>query len=160
MAVEVNYWPPKRNAEGGIDVGHASLLVEGNNPTEARYLSVWPGEALAILFGLGALNTYEDDVDSEKGYPLVVRLQGLNEDKIKAQIAVIKNKPRYSFIALNCATLASICLNAGVPGIEIATLSNMLSSLLNPAIGFLTSPVSYTPATLHMNAKILAMKYA
>jgi hypothetical protein len=154
MAVEVNYWPPR-----GTNVGHASLLVEGDNPTEARYLSVWPGEALAILYGLGALNNYQDDVDSENAYPVVVRLYGLNEDKIRAQIDVIRKNPRYSFIALNCATNASICLNAGVPGIEIITLGNMVSSLVNPALGFLTSPVSYTPATLYINAKVLATRY-
>jgi hypothetical protein len=144
MAVEVYFWPPK-----GSNVGHAAIMADGGTPAGRAYLSAWPGEALAILFGAAAFNQYEDDVRSEGGHPQVVRLTKLDETKIKAQIEKCKNAGKYGFISLNCATQASICLNAGVPGAQ-----------LKQALELLGGPTSYLFGTSVINTPWMLFLYA
>ncbi|MDQ6786796.1 MAG: hypothetical protein M3033_08290 [Acidobacteriota bacterium] len=152
MAVEVYCWQPKGN-----NVGHASIKVDGGAPPGSSYLSVWPGEALAIVFGKAAFNKYEDDVGSEGGQPLVARLTKLDETAIKAQMEIMRRSENYCFIAFNCATQASICLNAGVPG---ATVRRALDFLGGP-LSFVFSPsIINTPWNLYAYAKLLEKSYA
>jgi hypothetical protein len=150
MAVEVYWWPP----DGG-NVGHASIMVDGGNPPGIAYLSAWPGSALSIFLpDKGDFHQFSDDVSSEGNrQPQVVRLNNLNETLIKTQIDHCKTAAKYCFIALNCATQASICLNAGVPGARIKQMFEMMSGPIGFVFG--TTVIS-SPWTLFLYAKSLA----
>ena len=152
MAVEVYFWPPKSG-----NVGHAAIMADGGQPEGAAYFSAWPGTAASIFFGPATFNAYQDDLSSEGGKPAVVRLTRLDETAIKEQMQNCRTANRYSFIALNCATQASICLNAGVPGGSIRLAMDLLSG----SMGFLfgTSVIS-TPWNLYLYAKSLEGNYA
>jgi hypothetical protein len=152
MAVEVYFWSPKKG-----NIGHAAIMTDGGVPPGPSYLSVWPGTALAIIFGPAAFNKYQDDVASEGGRPQVVRLTKLDETAIKAQIEKCREAARYGFITLNCATQASICLNAGVPGAKLRLALDMLGGPLGYV--FSTSVIN-TPWNLFLYARLLATKSA
>jgi len=155
MAVEVYFWPPK-----GENIGHAAIMVDGGSPPGRAYLSAWPGSALSILFGAGSYNAYSDDVGAEGGPPNVVRLTKLDETAIKAQIEKCKQAGMYSFTVLNCATQASICLNAGVPHNLLHEAFDAVVGLANPAGFFAQTSTINTPWTLFLYAKGLALNYA
>lgn len=154
MAVEIYFWPPKLDGT----IGHAAIMVDGGSPAGRVYLSAWPGELLAILFGNAAFNEYNDDVSSEgKRNPEVVRLTKLDETAIKAQIQKIKGAGKYAFAAFNCASQASLCLDAGVP---YRLLRHGMEILAGPTgVPFQTS-VIHTPWNLWLYAKSLTVKYA
>jgi hypothetical protein len=152
MAVEVYWWPPKG---GDKSVGHAAIMVDGGKPAGRAYLSVWPGELLSIVIGSASFFEYQDDVRTEGGRPRVVRLTRLNETAIRTQVKNLQQTARYSFVAMNCATQASICLNAGLPaGIR----------LLQTALDFMgpnriSMTVMNTPWNLFAYAKSLSPHY-
>ena len=58
---------------------------------------------------------------------------------------------------MNCATQASICLNAGVPG---AQLKQALDFLGGPMSFVFSTSVINTPWTLFLYAKSLGLTYA
>ena len=152
MAVEVYFWPPK-----GSNIGHAAIMTDGGTPAGQSYLSAWPGDALAVFFGTAAFNQFDDDVRSEGGRPQVVRLTKLDETAIKAQIEKCKQAGKYGFLGLNCATQASICLNAGVPG---ARLQQALELLGGPNSYLFGTSVINTPWNLFLYARTLRLTYA
>ena len=149
MAVEVYFWPPQ-----GGNIGHASIKVDGGSPQGIAYLSAWPGSALSIFLpAQGDYHQFDDDVSSEGNrQPQVVRLTNLDETAIKKQIDAFKSAATYSFISLNCATQASICLNAGVPGARLRQVLDMLNGPMGYVFG--TSVIN-TPWTLFLYAKTL-----
>lgn len=155
MAVEVYFWPPK-----GENIGHAAIMVDGGSPPGKAYLSAWPGSVLSIIAGPGAFNAYSSDLAAEGGAPQVVRLTKLDETAIKEQIEKCKRGGVYSFPSFNCATQASICLNAGVPYNMLHQAADLLAGAGNPlGYVFQTSTIN-TPWNLWLYAKGLALKYA
>jgi hypothetical protein len=150
MAVEVYWWPPS-----GGNIGHAAIKVDGGSPPGIAYLSAWPGSLLSIfLVGQGDYHQFDDDVSSEGNrQPQVARILNLNETAIKNQISVFQSAKTYSFLGANCATQASICLNAGVPG---ATIRQILDLMGGPMGYFFGTSVINTPWTLFLYAKSLA----
>lgn len=153
MAVEVYFWPPK-----GSNIGHAAIMVDGGAPRGKMYLSAWPGSLLSVIVaGAGTFNQYSDDVAAEGGPPQVVRLTKLDETAIKAQVEKCRRGAVYSFPGFNCASQASICLNAGLP---TATLQWALDMIGGPtSYPFRTSKID-TPWTLFVYAKSLTLNYA
>lgn len=161
MAVIVNFWAPKigtRSSSSEVNIGHASIMVEGLSSSDSVYLSVWPGSDLAFIFGGGSLQTFADDIDSESGYPRQVRMTKLDEEKIRLMIAAVKRSPKYGFLTVNCAVQASICLHAGVP------LSHQIVGGIAGVVSFplmyAAYPVSFTPWGLYTSAKLLSLKYS
>ena len=157
MTVTVYFWPPKGEA-----IGHASIMADGGQPAGKAYLSAWPGDLLSVfLVGDAAYHEFLDDVASEGNrQPHSVALTKLNETAIKAKMADLKKRNHYSFPGANCATQASICLNAGLPSNPALDALTLGLSTLNPASYFLRTDVINTPWTLYVYAKVLATKYA
>jgi hypothetical protein len=135
-------------------------MVDGGSPPGKAYLSAWPGSILSIIAGSGAFNAYSDDISSEGGPPQVVRLTKLDETAIKQQIESCKRGGVYSFPGFNCATQASICLNAGVPYNTLHQALDFVAGLGNPTAFVTQTSTINTPWNLFLYAKALASKYA
>ena len=98
------------------NIGHASLRVTEGYPAGEWYFSRWPGSLVStFLVGAGTINTWEDDVRSEGGYPTAVTLAHLNETAIKGAMLALNKVQAYGSLALNCATQVKMCLDQGVP---------------------------------------------
>ena len=107
MAVEVYWWPLK-----GYSLGHAAIMVDGGSPSGPMYLSANPGSMISAIYGPAVYKSYATDLLD--GPPMVVRLTKLNETAIKTVAKSVTGFAHYSLFIGNCATQASICLNAGL----------------------------------------------
>jgi len=109
--VKVHIWWP--DVKGNI--GHGSVLV---NDT---YISNWPGELSSALlkvqmWGKGAANTYQDDVNAEGGPPnSVTTIDGLDEAAMQKWWTEFQRSPRYSIWFLNCMQTVGTALCIGSP---------------------------------------------
>jgi hypothetical protein len=116
MTVNVFVWLPK-----GEDVGHTALGIDGN-----FYISFWPNKANKSFAGsiVRSLNInvaraplYQDyDFDLNKlGFePIVIDIEGLNEEKIREYWLKIKESELdWKLAEFNCATMIANCLYLG-----------------------------------------------
>lgn len=110
--------------------------------------------------GCARFNEYIADLSEEGLERLVVRLTKLDEAAIKKQIESCKRGSVYSFPGFNCATQASICLNAGVPYNNVHQALDAISSMGNPLAFVTQTSTINTPWDLFLYAKALATKYA
>jgi hypothetical protein len=114
-------WLPSRNPEGGINVGHASLLADRSKAP--AYISWWPdGRVNKSQFATaGHLNSnLESDVRSEGGQqPITVDLPNLADQSIADwwervkdtgfaapySLEVLPRDNNYDLYANNCSTI-------------------------------------------------------
>ena len=80
--------------------------------------------------------------------------------RIKKQIEGCKRGGGYSFPGFNCATQASICLNAGVPYNMLHKAVDAIAGLVSPTAFLTQTSTINTPWNLFLYAKALAIDYA
>ncbi len=114
--VTIYVW--KRSLQLG-SFGHAALEVDGGNPPGRAYISWWPSdgsvaEQVYLSTAPRVHRNLHEDVNAERRLPdVTIRVEGLDESKIKAYWRSWSSHGRYSGLKLNCASTVGNALIVG-----------------------------------------------
>jgi hypothetical protein len=102
-----------------MSVGHAAMEVDGGVPQGSAYLSWWPSggnivEKVYLSTTPTVHQNLQEDIAKERRQPdCVIRIEGLDESKIKAYWRSWWPHGRYSGLNLSCATTVGNALMVG-----------------------------------------------